>query len=77
MCCILCYQEPIIRINSKIQARKKLISYYKTNGITFLKKHVDVKHTIIAKLFEEEVIFLPKWRKKNQPTKKRMIMSSG
>jgi hypothetical protein len=34
MHCILCYQEPIIRINLKTQARKGLISYYKTNGIT-------------------------------------------
>jgi hypothetical protein len=37
MRCILCYQEFIIGINSRIQARKGLIFYYKTNGITFLK----------------------------------------
>jgi hypothetical protein len=36
--CIFCYQEPVIGINLKTQARKGLISYYKTNGITFLKK---------------------------------------
>ncbi len=35
---ILCYYEPIIGINSKTQARKGLISYYKTNGMTSLKK---------------------------------------
>ncbi len=34
MCCIICYQEPIIRINLKIQAKKGLIFYYKTNQIT-------------------------------------------
>ncbi len=77
MCCILCYQEPIIGINSKIQTRKELIFYYKTNGITFLKKLVDVEHTVIAKLFEEEVNSLPKGREEKQPTNKRMNMSSG
>jgi hypothetical protein len=41
MHCILCYQEFVIGINSKIEARKGLITYYKTNGITSLKKHVD------------------------------------
>jgi hypothetical protein len=34
MHCVLCYQNPVIRINPRIQARKGLISYYKTNGIT-------------------------------------------
>jgi hypothetical protein len=35
---ILCYQEPIIGINSRIQVRKGLIFYYKINGITFFLK---------------------------------------
>ncbi len=34
MHCILCYQELVIKINSKTQARKRLIFYYRTNGIT-------------------------------------------
>jgi hypothetical protein len=50
-------------INSSIQARKGIISYYKTNGITSLKKHVDVEHIIIVKMSEEEVNFLLKGRK--------------
>jgi hypothetical protein len=37
MRCILCYQEPVIGINSKTQARKGLISYCKKNGTTSLK----------------------------------------
>jgi hypothetical protein len=37
MRCILCYQKVIIGINSRSQARKKLISYYKKNGIISLK----------------------------------------
>jgi hypothetical protein len=28
---------------------------YKTNGISILKKHVDVKHSLLAKTFNEEV----------------------
>jgi hypothetical protein len=32
--CILCYQEPIIGINSKTQGRKGLNFSYKRNGIT-------------------------------------------
>jgi hypothetical protein len=34
MCYILCYQNSIIRINLRVQARKGSVSYYKTNGIT-------------------------------------------
>jgi len=50
---ILCYQELVIKINSKTQARKGLIFYYKTNGITSQKKHVDVEHIVITKMFEK------------------------
>jgi hypothetical protein len=38
MHCILCYQNPISGINLKIQMKKGLNFYYKTNGITSLKK---------------------------------------
>jgi len=73
----LCYQKLVIGINSKTQARKGLISYYKTNGITSLKKHVDVIHIIIVKMFEEEVNSLLKRKEEKQPTKKITIMSDG
>jgi hypothetical protein len=63
MHCILYYQELVIGINLRIQTRKRQISYYKTNGITLKKKHVDVKHTIITKLFKEK-IFVKKNRRK-------------
>jgi hypothetical protein len=36
----------------------------------FSKKHVDAKHTIIAKMFEKEVNFLLKKGKYKQPAKK-------
>jgi hypothetical protein len=69
--CILCYQEFVIGINSRTRARKGLISYYKTNVITSLKKQVNVEHVVIAKMFEKDVIFFLKRRKKRQPTKKK------
>ncbi len=43
-----CYKS-----NNIVQER--FISYYKTNGITSLKKNVDVDHDQIVKIFEEEV----------------------
>jgi hypothetical protein len=33
--------------NPKTQARKGLISYYKTHGITSLRKHVDKNDAIV------------------------------
>lgn len=48
MICILCYNILVIVINPKTQTRRSK-SYYKTNGITTLRKHVDAKHSIIAK----------------------------
>jgi hypothetical protein len=54
MICILCYNILVIVINPKTQTRR-FKSYYKTNGITTLRKHVDAKHSIIAKKFEEKV----------------------
>jgi hypothetical protein len=49
------YQKPIIGINPRIQAKKWLISYYKTNGIISLKKHGDADHFFIRQMFEEEM----------------------
>jgi hypothetical protein len=51
-------------------SKEGLISYDKTNGITFLKKHVDANHTIIAKMFEKEVNSLLKGRRKTTNKKK-------
>jgi len=55
MRCILCYSSPILFCNFKTQARKHLILYDITNGITSLKKHVNVDYYSKAKMFEEEV----------------------
>jgi hypothetical protein len=47
MRCHLCYKTPML-YNPKIKLRKGLISYYKTNGILVLKKHVNVEHHLLA-----------------------------
>jgi hypothetical protein len=54
-CITLCCSEPILSLNPRKQLKKGLISYYKTNGITYLKKHVDRVHSIIFRFFEKEV----------------------
>jgi hypothetical protein len=38
---------------------------------------VDVKHTIIAKMFEEKVNSLFKWKEEKQLAKKKMIVFGG
>jgi len=53
MKCLLCYNAPMNVSNPRTQARKGLISYYKTNGITSLKEHVHVNHYFISQKFEE------------------------
>jgi hypothetical protein len=70
MRCIPYYQNLVIGINPRTQMRKGLISYYKTNGITFLKKHVDANHFFITQMFEEGL-------KKNNHKKKEQIHSKG
>ncbi len=55
MRCILCYNSSILFCNLKTQARKNLIIYNTTNGITTLKKQVNANNYIIAKMFEEEI----------------------
>jgi hypothetical protein len=63
--------------NPKIQARKGLIIYYTTNGITSLKKHVDANHFIIAKIFEEEIKDPLRREVERQPTKKQIDIYSA
>jgi hypothetical protein len=53
MKCLLFYNAPINASNPRTNARKGLISYYKTNNIMSLKNHVDVDHHLISKKFEE------------------------
>ncbi len=54
-CITLCCSKPILSLNPRKQLKKGLISYYKTNGITCLRKHVDRDQSIIFRFFEKEV----------------------
>jgi hypothetical protein len=46
----------------RIQARKGIKSYYKTNTTTALEKHVDVNHVVIVNFFEELVFCRRYWK---------------
>jgi hypothetical protein len=52
MHCIICYNNPILNLNSKTQVKRGLIIYNTTNGITTLRKHVNVDHSIIFKILK-------------------------
>jgi hypothetical protein len=62
--------------NPRTKLRKKLISYYKTNGILALKKHVDAKHDLLEKTLDEEVNSSKRIQVKKQLAKKRENISS-
>jgi hypothetical protein len=55
MHCIVCHKNPILNVNLKIQARKRLITYNTTNDIATLRKHVNSHHFNIFVKFEEKV----------------------
>jgi hypothetical protein len=55
MRCILCYNSFVLFCNLKTQAKNGLIIYNTTNGITTLKKHVNIDQIIIAIFVEGEV----------------------
>jgi hypothetical protein len=57
--------------NPRTKKRKGIIKYFKKNGITILKKHVDADYVILAKRFEEEMNFPLRNILGRQPTKKR------
>jgi len=56
---------------------KGLISYYKTNGIITLKKHVDVKHYLLAKKIDKEINNLVNSELERQLAKNRQNVSSS
>jgi hypothetical protein len=57
--------------NPRTKKRRRNITYFKKNGITTLKKHLDANHVILAKRFEEEVNFPLRNILEKQPIKKR------
>ncbi len=54
-----------------------MISYYKTNQITSLKKHVNAHHATVSNFFEEEMNKLMKGKEKMWPTKKKQNLYGG
>ncbi len=58
--------------NPNTKERKGFITYYKTYGITILKKHVDNDHTTIIKKIEEKVNVLVRGPFERQLAKNRM-----
>lgn len=53
----LCYSNNLFFFNWKNKLKKGLISYFKTSGITFLRKHVDTNLLVVSKQIgrEEEI----------------------
>lgn len=61
MCCMFCHNNIVNAYNMIItQVRKWMISYYKTNEITTLEKHVNANYVVIANKFEEKISNLMK-----------------
>jgi hypothetical protein len=72
------YEKPISSaiLGQRTKFMKGFVSYFKNNGITTLKKHIDGYHYLIARKFEEKINNNVKtlWNKK-QLTKKRSTVS--
>jgi hypothetical protein len=51
------HQKTYIRNKFEISTKGKNYFLLLKNGINSLKKHLDAKHTVIAKMFEKEIIF--------------------
>jgi hypothetical protein len=62
--------------NPRIKERRGIITYFKKNGITTLKKHVDSDDVILAKSFEEEMNSPLRNIFEKEPTKKRPNVSN-
>jgi len=57
--------------------RKRLVSYFKSNGIIVLKKHVDANHNLIATNFDKEVNNNIKNPLQKQLAKKRATITNN
>ncbi len=55
MSCLFCYKSPVNVFKLSTIERNRLITHYKSYGITSLKKHVDANLVVIVKKNEEEV----------------------
>jgi hypothetical protein len=66
---MICHNDYVPFI-ARTKLKKRFISYFKSNGITTFKKHVDVEHTLRTKKFKEEVNNLVKSGLEKQLAKK-------
>ncbi len=72
--CILCYQDHVIGINSRTQARTNFLLQYKWNN--FFKKTCEYKaHCYWKNVWKKSEVFAEK--KKRKTTNKKTIMSGG
>jgi hypothetical protein len=70
------YHINLVSFNPRTKERKGIISYYKKNEITTLKKHVDVYHVLFAKIIDEELSGLVKILLEIQLAKKKLNVFS-
>jgi hypothetical protein len=71
MRCLFCYVRLVHSLNLNTKERKGLTTYYRTYGITTLKKHVYCDNVIIIKKIE--VNSLMKGTFERKPTKKGLL----
>jgi len=71
---ILCFNNPILNVNPKMQARKGLIIYNIINGIVALRKHVNLDHSNILKSLKKKLIILWGKMKDNLPKRDQMFL---
>ncbi len=75
--CHLYCCKTFVLYNPRAKLRKDLISYYKTIGISYLKKHVDAKHGLLVKKLDEQVNNEMRIEVERQLAKKRLNVSSS
>jgi hypothetical protein len=68
--------KTLVLYDLRTKLRKGLIPCYKTNGISTLKKHADIEHSLLAKTLGEEVNNLMRTQIEKQPTTNRQNVSS-
>ncbi len=78
-CLLICYNNLtcFVIINQRTRLMKTLMSYFKSNCIIGLKKHVKVNRGLIAKKVEEEVNYNMKSPMKKQHSKERPTISKN
>jgi hypothetical protein len=75
---MLCYKKLVgyAILEPRTKLRKPFVSYFKSNGIITLKRHMDVDHGIIVKKIKEKMNNM-KSPLERQPVKKRSIMTTS